>query len=205
MSNVNTTILADMLREGMQAGKTPILTLTSNSMLPLLRTGDQVQLEAVNLDQYQVGDIITIVDESDPNQMLTHRFWGMAQTENGLLFCITRGDRPLMFDSPTNTANIVGRVRARFRNGRILRLNQGQGQRLNHHLANTAKWETNKLTGTMMTLVDNLIAQAKTSNDVARVQQSKISVKLLRRTLFALNFILVNFVSFFAQERTNAH
>ena len=129
-------LIADMLRQSLEQGDTPFLTISSDSMAPLLKTGDQVGLEPVEPFQLNPGDIITLAPEGD---LLTHRFWGMG---NGCLR--TRGDRPLVFDPLWTSDCLLGRVIVRKRNGRSLSFTSGWGQRLNRHLAWLIKLE-NKL------------------------------------------------------------
>jgi hypothetical protein len=143
MANVDISLLADLLQKSMQQGHHPLLTVASNSMAPLLRHHDQVCVAPVTVAQLQPGDIITIAAES---QLLTHRYWGTltAREEVRLL---TRGDRPLNFDTPWPAANLLGRVIARRRRGRDLSLARGSGRWLNHHLTWLATTELSWLTG----------------------------------------------------------
>ncbi|MFQ5398493.1 MAG: hypothetical protein ACE5E7_02735 [Anaerolineae bacterium] len=136
MSDLTPAILAEMLREGLQSGRLPRLTVTSNSMAPLLRVGDQITLEPVSTVDLKPGDIITLALEEE---LLTHRFWGTAVI-NGREQLITSGDRPLVPDTPSAAAQLLGRVTAR-RCRRTLLLNQGIGAWLNCHLAWLSKVE----------------------------------------------------------------
>lgn len=142
MMPLDTTQLADLLRQSLAQGQHPLLTITSNSMLPLLRRGDQVRLEAVTLAQLQPGDIITTVQ---PTYLLTHRFWG-GNTDTGSLRLYTRGDRSWQFDPPADSANLLGRVQGRCRGVRCLSLQTGRGQQLNRQLTRLAAWEWRWLT-----------------------------------------------------------
>ena len=102
-SSIDTNALVTLLRAGMDRGHFPCLTVTSHSMMPLLRVGDQVCLEPVSIEQLQAGDIITIATASG---LLTHRYYGRLPPQQHL----TRGDRPLHFDSPWPAQALVGRV-----------------------------------------------------------------------------------------------
>lgn len=134
----NIQLVADMLRQSLADGQRPFLTISSDSMTPLLRTGDQVGLEAVASNQLQIGDIITL-EQGD--HLLTHRFWGLDG--NGRLQ--TRGDRPLTFDPPAATNQLLGRVVARRRAGKELALTNGSGHRLHRHLIWLLKTESRLL------------------------------------------------------------
>jgi hypothetical protein len=131
-------VIAELLQEGMSAGELPFLTISSNSMSPLLRRGDQVGLEAVTHDKLAPGDIVVIRRRE---ALVTHRFWHWTETVDGVQL-ITRGDRPLSFDPPAPPAALVGRVIARRRQGQMLRLTEGPGHRLHRHLTAVARRES---------------------------------------------------------------
>jgi hypothetical protein len=134
----NTQLITDMLRQALAQGERPFLTISSSSMTPLLRPGDQVGLEAIAANQLQIGDIITLEQNS---HLLTHRFWGWD--ENGRFR--TRGDRPLTFDPPAAPDQLLGRVIVRRRDGRALDFTHSSGQRLHRHLIWLLKIETRLL------------------------------------------------------------
>jgi hypothetical protein len=127
MADPSPTTIADMLRQSLAEGKLSMLTVSSNSMAPFLRTGDQVGLEAVELSRLQPGDIITLVQQAD---LLTHRFWGIVNDQ-----IQTRGDRSLTFDPLWSADRLLGRVVVRQRAGRLISLSTGVGCRVNRHLA----------------------------------------------------------------------
>lgn len=127
MADPSPIIIANMLRQGLAQGQTPFLTISSDSMAPLLKSGDQVGLETAEISHLHPGDIITLVTEAD---LLTHRFWGL--TEGQLR---TRGDRSLLYDPLWSPDCLLGRVIVRRRNGRSLPLDSGRGKRLHRHLA----------------------------------------------------------------------
>lgn len=126
-----------MLRESLAQGNMPFLTIGSGSMAPLLKAGDQIGLEAVEALQLEAGDIVTLAAEGD---LLTHRFWGW---EDGRFR--TRGDRMIVFDPLWPPDCLLGRVAERRRNGRILTITSGRGQRLNRHLARLIMTESHFL------------------------------------------------------------
>lgn len=147
MADINAPLLADLLRQSLQQGQTPRLEVTSNSMAPLLRQGDLVLLEAVTPEQLTRGDVITLFSAS---QIMTHRYWGRdAETRTGRL--LTRGDRPLAFDTPWPPEALIGRMIGRSRQERVLCLTTAAGHRLNDHLCWLAgiefKWWGNRVNG----------------------------------------------------------
>ncbi|MCA9949732.1 MAG: S24/S26 family peptidase [Anaerolineales bacterium] len=199
MESINSTVLAAMLRESMQNGQKPNLTLTSNSMSPLLKSGDQVAIQSISNTQLQTGDIITIVDTRDTTQLLTHRYWGTScDSENEHL--ITRGDRPLFFDPPISAEKIVGIVILRRRDGRILNLQDGKGQWLNQQLTRLAALELKWLTGINSVNSKNILAETAVSNQRAQAKQQKFSVKIMRRGFNLINIVLTTCVPFFVGE-----
>ncbi len=134
--------LATLLQAGLQDGRQATLTVTSNSMSPLIRRGDQVWIVAASRP-LQPGDIITF---RSADGLLTHRFGGYVPGVGPLLM-ITRGDKPVLFDAPTQAANLVGQVIGRQRHGRWLHLLHGRGLWLNRHLAHLAVVDNRVLAG----------------------------------------------------------
>ena len=129
----NQSLAAAMLQQSMAQGQTPFLTVTSDSMAPLLKTGDQIGLEPTAVSQLRPGDIITLAPKGD---ILTHRFWSLEMGQ-----IRTRGDRLLLFDPLWPPDCLLGRVIVRRRNGRSLSFTSGRGQRLNRHLARLTQIE----------------------------------------------------------------
>jgi signal peptidase I len=130
MAIVQASILAEMLRQSLQQGQTTRLTVSSNSMAPLLRQGDHIILEATTAERLVKGDIITLATASE---MMTHRFCG-EETITGQRYLLTRGDRPLLWDAPWPVEALIGRVNGRLRYHRYLRLSSGAGLWLNRQL-----------------------------------------------------------------------
>lgn len=137
MSQIDAALLADLLRQAMNEGKKPFLTVISNSMSPLIRRGDQIQIEQATAENLHPGDIILFLG---PANLITHRYWGNLSHENQA-HLVTKGDRPQHFDQPFKPANLIGQVIGRRRNKRFLNLSNGRGGWLNRHLANLAKFE----------------------------------------------------------------
>lgn len=140
-------LLADLLRQSLQQGQSPQLAVTSNSMAPLLRRGDQIVLEAVTPEQLSCGDVITLVSST---AVITHRYWGM-DTDQEPARLLTRGDRPLLYDQPWPPEALIGRMVSRARQEREIRLADGPGQWLNQHLCWLAgkefQWWGNRVLG----------------------------------------------------------
>jgi hypothetical protein len=80
------------------------LTVTGDSMKPLLRAGDVVEVERVPPDDLCAGDIVVVQRQGE---FVTHRLLGVD--EHGWH---THGDRTRSPDAPVTAADIVGRVAA---------------------------------------------------------------------------------------------
>lgn len=121
-----TGAVAEALRASMGQGRSPFLEITSDSMTPLLRRGDQVGLAAAQPEQLQRGDIVTFVEDG---HLTTHRYWGELA---GRL--LSRSDRSGAFDRPWPPQALVGRVVVRRRAGASFSLDTGAGRQLNRFL-----------------------------------------------------------------------
>ena len=143
MTAINPSALNDMLRDSLKQGQQPRLTVTSNSMAPLFKVGDQVILEAIQPEQLQANDIVTIIDPRHSAQsLLTHRIWAIRDA-----VILTRGDHALVFDDLYTPDLILGRISGRTRKQRTLSFKTGLGQWLDHYLAALAQREYRWLTG----------------------------------------------------------
>ena len=130
MNRVDSRLIGELLTESLGRGLQPVLTISSGSMRPLLRRGDEVIIENAAWEGLVAGDIIVL---RRPAALFTHRFWGTVTTSAGA-WLTTRGDRSASFDRPVLPEAYVGRVAARRRNGRILFLDSGPGARANRRL-----------------------------------------------------------------------
>ena len=126
-----------LLREGLVAGYMPFLSVSSGSMAPLLRVGDEIGVQPVALHQLRVGDVVVV---SDGSQLLTHRFCGREASRVSAAF-VTRGDRTLAHDRPWREEELLGRVVVRRRKEHLLWLDYGPGRWLNGRLAGLAQRE----------------------------------------------------------------
>lgn len=137
MVNPDLALLTDLLKDGMIAGQMPFLRVSSGSMQPLLRVGDEVGVQSVTVEQLQPGDIVVV---SDRAQILTHRFWERRDTGRHPGF-LTRGDRVLSYDRVWTADQLLGRAVARRRRNRLLWLDYGPGCWLNRMLAQISRFE----------------------------------------------------------------
>lgn len=199
MGEPDVDMLAELLRESMARGDQPALTLTSDSMAPLLRTGDQIRIAPAAVDALQPGDIVTFIDDSDAVQLMTHRFWGSVRQADQTLI-VTRGDRPLWFDRPFGAGRLVGRAVARLRDGRELRLDTGSGARLNRRLAGLAGRDIAQLAGVEYAELARIVAAVvadPAGSDAAGNRTPHPVQRLVHRTLFAAGFLLTGAAGLF--------
>ena len=100
------------------AGETgPVrLTVTSDSMRPLLRVGDGVVVQPIDPQALQPGDVIVV---QRGGEWITHRL--VAVDERGWH---THGDNTRYGDEAASAARIMGRVIAIERNGQTIDLLQ---------------------------------------------------------------------------------
>lgn len=140
-SEPNALALSGLLREGMVSGHMPFLTVSSGSMTPLLRVGDEVGVQPVSPHQLHPGDVIVVLDR---NLILTHRFIGLQNHKSGDVI-VTRGDRSLIIDRPWTEGQLLGRAVVRRRKGHTLWLDFGKGYWLNRLLAQLSQFEHNLL------------------------------------------------------------
>ena len=102
---------------GENPGTTIKLRVTSESMLPVIRAGDWIEIETGNQIQLTRGDIVVRL-EADPTRQpagdwTVHRLVGKSR--QGWL---TKGDNLRIFDSPIPGEAILGRVIRIERQGR---------------------------------------------------------------------------------------
>jgi signal peptidase I len=197
MSEIAPALLADLLREALKEGKSPYLTVISNSMSPLIRRGDQIQLAPTTSDELKPGDIIVY---QGPANLITHRYWGFL-SENGRRQLVTRGDRPQHFDTPITPASLIGRVTARRRKKQLLNLAGGIGKWLNHHLAKLAQLEI-RLFSSSLTTSDLTSTHLPSSGGRLSTSNNNLLVRFIRRILYSWAIILTLLISLFSSTTT---
>jgi len=202
MSEIDPALLADLLREAMNEGKLPFLTVVSNSMSPLIRRGDQIQLAPATAEQLQPGDIIVYTGQAN---LITHRYWGCLVNENETRL-VTRGDRPQHFDRPITPATLVGLVIGRRRKKHFLNLAGGAGKWLNNHLANLARLEIRLFAEPFSERFGEPFAKPLAPSTLSPLQQppaagslsrssNHLLVRLIRRFLYSWAIILTIIIS----------
>ncbi len=95
-------LISDLIDSKLSIGDQIQFVVVSNSMAPLIKAGDSVIADITQPDSIRRGDIVVIRREVD---FLTHR--AIKSIEGGWL---TKGDNTILFDLPSNTNNVIGRV-----------------------------------------------------------------------------------------------
>jgi hypothetical protein len=199
MADYKPAFLADMLKESIRQGTTPSLTVTSNSMSPMLRAGDQVGLQELVPALAQPGQIITFSDSSNLDNLITHRMAGTSLV-NGEVQFITYGDRTLLFDTPVALDNVVGFVVWRRRNSHILDLSSGQGAWLNAKLAKQSQIGLKRTTGIRPGIQDFDHTTAIRCNEHGQRFRKRASVRLLSRVNYLWASMLVLYTENFPKS-----
>jgi signal peptidase I len=99
------------------------LTMHSGSMYPLMPTGSQILVKAVECSSIRVGDIVLYVDQ---NQLIAHRVFKLNLTQNQ---CLQGGDNVLAM-SVISLDNIIGVVEKIKVNGKEINLTSRTGRLL---------------------------------------------------------------------------
>ncbi len=100
-----------------QCGKQNFVPVSGRSMLPLLEPGDQLKV-LHGQSHVDVGDVITFYKD---DTFVAHRIMQIKTKQNRPVI-ISKGDNTPQFDPPLRLQEIVGRVIAVERNGRLMKI-----------------------------------------------------------------------------------
>ena len=98
-----------------QCGQQNTVPVSGRSMLPLLESGDQLKVQH-GQNHVGVGDVITFYKD---DMFVAHRIIKIKKKQNRHVI-ISKGDNAPQFDSPLRLQEIVGRVIAVERDGKIM-------------------------------------------------------------------------------------
>jgi signal peptidase I len=171
--------IAEVLRGYVNGNQVARLTVSSNSMAPLLKIDDVIGLQKIDKTRVKPGQIITFEDAGDTKGLITHRLITHLEDGQGHLLMLTRGDHALLFDQPWNADALVGQVMWRVRNRRLLRFDKGPGQWLSNQMGLMAERERARISG--LPLADlHLTSQGIAgANDRARHRRKKLFSRLV--------------------------
>jgi signal peptidase I len=111
-------LIDHVILEQLGKGKTFTFTVTGNSMHPLIREGDPIQIEQCKPRDLSMGDIITFRND---DLTVTHRVLWITRKGNDIKL-ITKGDNEIIWDPPVSAVHIVGKVVGIGRANRTLNL-----------------------------------------------------------------------------------
>lgn len=100
-----------------------MVTVTGNSMFPVICDGDMVNIMPSEL--YSVGDIVVYKNKT----IIIHRIVEAHSNSNGTRFYFSKGDNNLTRDPPLIERCILGKVTKVFREDKTLEINNGIFQR----------------------------------------------------------------------------
>jgi hypothetical protein len=97
-------LVQSLLRHGVAVR----IRVTGNSMQPLLKGGEIVEVEPLLKKKPQLGDILLLCDRQG-NPFVHRLIW--QRMRNGTLHLLTKGDACVGFDGFSPAENVLGRVR----------------------------------------------------------------------------------------------
>ena len=113
-----------------QAGTEHLIPITGDSMLPLIREGDQVLVSHGGADLQQ-GDVVVF---QQGGKTVAHRVLRLKRDQTGSTY-LTKGDNVWRVDGPVKANEIIGRVLAIKRGNRAVSLNTPRWRKLGRLLA----------------------------------------------------------------------
>jgi len=111
----------NLSREILNRGGDVRIPVVGSSMWPLIKTGDIIFIEPVDIEQISIGDIIVC---RRGRRMVAHRLM-KKYIDNGRTVLVTKGDTFCGFDSPFFSEDVLGKVRAIERRTRRIMINEG--------------------------------------------------------------------------------
>jgi hypothetical protein len=116
-----------VIEEALTTGTTVRFRAEGTSMYPTIRDGESISITAVSPAEVVRGDVLLCRHDK---RMLAHRVVGVTTHGAGRVFEL-RGDAKIACDAPVGADDVVGRVIAVRRDGRLVRL-CGRAARLRH-------------------------------------------------------------------------
>ena len=109
--------LDDSIRQHLSKEKSVLMSVSSCSMRPVFKEGDQIEVRKVNINDIVVGDVIVF---SRNLRIFTHRVVKLVVGANAGIRLRTKGDMTLMFDRCVKLEELMGVVVSRqHRNNRV--------------------------------------------------------------------------------------
>ncbi len=130
MVEIENEIISEIVAQALKQGQRPFVTVSSSSMVPLLKVGDNIRLAPVSIQDLSPGEIVVLETRDG---MLAHRFLGL-DSRQGKQILVTKGDRLEKLDPPIFSDKLIGRVISRRRGRRTISLDRGFAKFINHLL-----------------------------------------------------------------------
>ncbi|GMQ78113.1 MAG: hypothetical protein BMS9Abin02_0611 [Anaerolineae bacterium] len=130
MVEIEKGLLSKIVAQALKQGQRPFVTVSSNSMVPLLKVGDDIQLAPASVQDLLPGEIVVLETRDG---LLAHRFQGFDSSQE-MPILVTKGDRLEKLDPPIFSDKLIGRVIARRRGRRTIYLDRGFTKFINHLL-----------------------------------------------------------------------
>ena len=127
MSATRIGLFDAVVREALTAGVTVRFRAAGASMYPTIRDGETVSIAPVELADIVYGDVLLY---RASGRLLAHRVVGLTASRERLVVHV-RGDAKRACDAPVDGSDVVGRVIAVDRGGRVIPLH-GRIPRLQH-------------------------------------------------------------------------
>ena len=176
-----------LLLEALDQKRQAFVTVQSDSMAPLFRVGDQLQIASLAAVRPELGDVIVFGQLED---WVAHRFWGVHEL-NDRAYLLTRGDRLPHFDQPAATDQLRAVVVARRRSGRLLLIDRGIGALINRCLWFLVKVEARALR----------MPLPNTESEPAKIEAQGLWGRMVRRLLYSVMFVLTSSANLASNQR----
>ncbi len=183
MPDIDPQIIAELTIVSLREGKNPFVTVTSNSMAPLIRTGDELQITTAEISDLEPGDVIAL---DTGEGMLAHRYWNLIQGRDKDLL-LTKGDSSVEFDPPFELADYVGLIIARRRGETLLSFKEIPARWFNRLVFQLLKFD-HRFTG-----AKSLSHSAKLKFQVEK--ENNVSRRIVKRTIHFLVYVLVRMIT----------
>jgi signal peptidase I len=120
-------LLTAVIEKALTAGTTVRFRAEGTSMYPTIRDGEAISIAAVSPEEVVRGDVLLCRHST---RVMAHRVVNVTTRDAGRVFEL-RGDAKAGCDAPVGADDVIGRVIAVRRNGRLVRL-CGRAARVRH-------------------------------------------------------------------------
>ena len=176
-----------LLLEALEQDRQAFVTVQSDSMAPLFRVGDQLQIASLAAVSPELGDVLVFGELED---WVAHRFWGVHKL-NDRAYLLTRGDRLPYFDQFVATDQVWAVVVARRRSDRLLLIDRGIGAMLNRCLWFLVRVEARALRMPLPTA----------ESEPGKIATQGLWERMVRRLFYTVMFVLASSACLLSSQR----